>query len=138
MRSPAEGAAVNGIARVTFKSADQERQFASGKLNPLLVGILYRAAQFAADIGWTLLLTEVWRSAEADGKLGGSGIHPAWRAVDIRTRDVPGLHVESVVKWINSRWQYDPLRPWMKVAYHKPHGTGPHIHLQVHARTRAR
>ena len=122
-----------------FKSDEQERQFHSGRLSPVLIAVLADAAEFALGrLGWALKLTEVWRSPGADKKLGGSGVHPAWRAVDIRTRDVPGPHVESVVKWINSRWQYDPLRPWMQVAYHKPHGTGPHIHLQVHARTRAR
>lgn len=122
-----------------FKTEAQERQFNAGKLAPLLVTVVLAAARYAFQtFRWAFLLTEVWRSWEADKALGGSGVHPSWRAVDVRTFDIPADHVEAVVRWVNSRWQYDPLRPWMKVAYHKPHGTGPHIHLQVHPRTRAR
>ena len=123
-----------------FKSDEQERQFHSGRLIPVLIAVLADAAEFALGrLGWALKLTEVWRSPGADKKLGGSGVHPAWRAVDIRTRDVAPEKVEALVRHVNDKWMYgNPLRPLLKVAYHKPHGTGPHIHLQVHPRTRAR
>lgn len=123
----------------TFKTPEQERQFHGGKVDPLLLRIISEAVLFAfKTFRWAFVITEVWRSWEADKALGGSGVHPSWRAIDIRTGGVSKDFVDAVVTWVNARWVYDPFRPWLKVAYAKPHGTGPHIHFQVHSRTRMR
>lgn len=81
-------------------------------------------------------LTSLNRPKTEDDKLGGSGIHvvgPPWRAVDVAFKSWE--EAQEVAALVNAKWIYDPKRPQMKVAYAKKHGTGPHIHLQVHPRT---
>lgn len=86
------------------------------------------------------VVTSAVRTAREDRALGGSGVHPAGRAVDLRTRDLPGGPSAAlpVADAINRRWIYDPRRPEKPVALAQKHGTGPHLHLQVHPATRRR
>ncbi len=94
----------------------------------------------------SLHLSSIFRTRRADRKLGGSGVHCAkpHRAMDISIRVLnadPKLAQEMAEKMcrvLNSLWVYDPQRPKKPVAYCKPHGTGPHIHIQVHPLTRRR
>jgi len=70
-----------------------------------------------------------------------SGIHsvgPPFRAVDIHVLSWDDEGVMKVVQRINREWQYDVKRPRMRVALYVPHGTAPHVHLQVHPRTMRR
>lgn len=103
---------------------------------------------------WTLLnlwpasslrITSLNRSRQRDRQLGGSGVHaagPPWRAVDIGIRVLDTVRggaqteAERLADLVNSMWVYDPTRPHLPVCYAKPHGDGPHIHLQVHHLTR--
>lgn len=78
----------------------------------------------------------MYRTPEEDAKLGGHGMHPAWRSVDVRIAHWREARALALVAYINARWQYDPSRPGKVVAYVDPHGTGPHIHFQTHALTR--
>jgi hypothetical protein len=60
------------------------------------------------------------------------------RAIDIRIKNIGGDFQRvalALAKKINRRWLYDPRRPNLKVAFARAHGTGPHIHLQVHWRS---
>ena len=89
----------------------------------------------------SLSVTSIGRSWTQDKKLGGSGVHaagPPWRAMDISIRTLKGgqAGAEGLADLINDMWVYDPRRPTKPVCYAKPHGDGPHIHLQVHPRTR--
>ena len=89
-------------------------------------------------------ITSIYRTPAEDAALSGSGIHSTTphRALDFRIRNLsPSTPVmwrraRSLAHPINSRWQYDPSRPHLKVLLIRPHGTGPHAHLQVHPRTR--
>jgi hypothetical protein len=76
---------------------------------------------------------------------GESGVHnagPPFRAIDIRIRNLnkdpekAQAHADSFADILNNTWVYDPKRPHLCVAVAKLHGTGSHIHLQVHTRTR--
>jgi hypothetical protein len=78
---------------------------------------------------------------------GESGVHnagPPFRAIDVRIRNLsPHANVsqekaEALAERLNNLWVYDPKRPHLDVAVAKLHGTGPHIHLQVHPRTAKR
>ena len=94
-----------------------------------------------------MLVTDIHRSREEDSALGGSGIHtvgPPYRAMDIRTRSL-GIESEDkaslVARIANEKWVYDPRRERLKVAVYfdgRAHGSGPHLHLQVHPHTKRR
>lgn len=84
---------------------------------------------------------------DAENKAAGakSEIHvvgPPYRALDLGAPLVPGgtpddrwAAVAAIAEPLNSLWVYDPSRPSMLCAYADPHGTGPHLHLQVHPAT---
>lgn len=79
--------------------------------------------------------------AENTAALAKTPIHvvgPPYRAIDVRVGTLAGDHqsaAEAIGAFLNARYVYDPARPTMVVAYTVPHGTGPHVHLQVHAST---
>lgn len=77
-----------------------------------------------------LTTTSIYRKKTCD-----SGIHEDYRAVDFRLMS----HIQDsyrMIEVINSIYTYDPIRPELKVAAPNPfHGTGGHIHIQVHDNT---
>ncbi len=88
-----------------------------------------------------LYITSFDRTRDEDMDLKASGIHslgPPWRAIDIRTTTLPNLAAQDLCDSINEMWIYDPDRTHLNVAFCAPHGTGPHIHLQVHPKTTRR
>lgn len=71
-----------------------------------------------------------------------SKIHTALpvRACDLpmRYRGTVDARWEScgrVARGLNRAFVYDPVRPTIGVAFAAKHGTGPHVHLQVHPAT---
>lgn len=82
-----------------------------------------------------LRISSIYRTPTEDAKLKASGIHVSrpHRAMDIDVFDWG--QAQKYADEINLRWVYDPTRPAFKVALGRPHGTGPHLHLQVHDRT---
>jgi hypothetical protein len=86
------------------------------------------------------IVTSIWRSLREDKAMGGSGVHSTrpHRAMDLRIRNLGGdfqTKAEEVADVLNTIWTYDVTRPTKKVAIAKVHGSGPHIHVQVHERT---
>lgn len=123
-------------ARVIFETPRIETEWQSGELFPMTTRILEDAQAYAlARFDWIFLLTCIWRSVTEDMVLEGSGIHPAWRAVDVRDKDQPAAAVADVTAYLNGKYVYDSTRPRLVVCYSKPHGTGPHLHIQTHALT---
>ena len=87
----------------------------------------------------TQRITSIDRTFTEDKALKGSGVHadgPPWRAVDIAWDNMTQSQIDNVCSHINSLYQYDLMRPTKVVAYGAPHGTGLHIHFQVHSNTR--
>ena len=86
-----------------------------------------------------MVITSIYRTPEEDAALGASGIHSCdpHRAIDIRITNLSGGQekADEVAGVINSIWQYDPNRTNLKVAVSKLHGSGPHLHVQVHPNT---
>lgn len=120
------------MSEIRFKDDRIRHEWESGRLDRKLTEIANRVFEFMwGRWGWEPTITSIFRTKEEDEELEGHGVHPAWRALDIRTSDEKPEAVEDVVNFVNSRWHYDPVRPRLVVAYAKPHGTGPHIHLQV-------
>jgi hypothetical protein len=116
---------------ITFKDDRIKREWESGKLDPTVQAIVRDASEFAGTLlQWPLTLTSIWRSQGEEKQLGGTSIHCFWRAVDIRTRDQDPAVVACLVAYLNGKYIYDATRPTKVVAYNKPHGTGPHCHIQ--------
>lgn len=122
-----------------FVSTRVEREWNDRRLSPRVKAIVNEAAGYAAERwGWNFTLTSIHRTPAEDAALHASGIHVDWRAVDVRTRGRSREAIDDVTRYINRRWIYDPARPNLKVCFAEPHGTGPHAHYQVYARTRRR
>lgn len=120
-----------------FASLRIEAEWNDPRLSPMVRAIVTEAADHALErYEWEFTLTSIQRSDEEDQALGGSGVHVAWRAVDVRTRDRHIWMAERVGEWINERWRYDSRRPRLQCCVYKPHGTGRHLHVQVHPNTR--
>lgn len=116
-----------------FKTERQRDEWNSGNLARFCRFVFNDAALFAFDhLGWSFLITEIYRTPFEDQALDGTGVHPAWRAIDVRTRDQKLIDIDRIVAYVNGRYVYDPRRPAMVCAYARPHGTGPHLHLQTH------
>jgi len=122
-----------------FRSQRLDDEFFGPEVHPVVRMIVLEAAEHALGThGWLFEVTSCLRTAEEDAKLGGSGIHVTGRAVDVSARSIPDALVHAVTEWVNARWRYDPQRPRLTCCYSAPHGTGPHLHFQVHERTRTR
>ena len=94
------------------------------------------AVVWPADV--PMRLTSLNRSKAEDQRLNASGIHssgPPWRALDVGGVGLSQDHLDAMAEYVNTLWTYDRNRPQLKCAVSKQHGTGPHIHLQVHKRT---
>jgi hypothetical protein len=117
---------------VRFADTRVALEWCGGELHPKLIDLVWpEFDEMAGTFIWSPLVTCVWRSPDEDKAVDGTGIHSAWRAVDVRTKDIQKEIVEAVTDALNRLFIYDPNRPSLPVAYSKPHGTGPHLHLQV-------
>jgi len=104
--------------------------------DPMLQGILsWLAGQWPPT---DLIVGDIYRTEAEETVAGGiSGIHrvgPPYRAIDVRVTNLTGDHqaaAAAIGEMINRRYVYDPARPTKLVAVTQPHGTGPHVHLQV-------
>ena len=95
--------------------------------------------------GEQMEVTCIYRNREEEKAAGGkSGVHVTepHRAADLRIKNLgEGFKKKALAlaETINSLWIYDDIndekRKNLNVAYAKPHGTGPHVHIQVHSRT---
>lgn len=134
-----------------FASLKQAEEFQRG-ISPFLAAILEDADEFARVLhGWELYITSLLRTPEendalyvARGHAKGThrnGVHVDGRGGDIRTRDVSDYSVKGLAGYLNSKYQYDPERPKMKVAVIEDGitaGSAKHLHCQVHPRTAMR
>lgn len=113
-------------------------------LHPILEEVFLDALRFAERLGWKPVVTCVFRTLAEDRAMKGSGVHcqKPHRALDLRTVDVDPRKVSDLEAYLDSRWIYDPTRPKLPLCYgsepDERHGSGPHMHLQVHANTRRR
>ena len=122
-----------------FASARARAEWQDKRLDPLLKIIVTEVAAYARKRWkWEFTVTSIYRTPQEDAALKASGIHSAWRAVDVRTRARSATAVADISRYANDKWIYDPRRPLLNVCFAEPHGTGPHAHFQVHANSKAR
>lgn len=85
--------------------------------------------------GVHLTFTATWSTAEDDKKLGRvSDTHRTGRAFDIRTRDLTPEFIESFMRHFNDKYQEKMgaiTKDGPALIVYKPHGTGPHFHVQI-------
>jgi len=123
---------------MNFKSEQQAGEFSNPKLNKLLKQIVLDAEDFSLiAFNKDLYITSIWRSVEDDHKLGATGIHCLWRAIDTTAASWTDTEAQSLADRANMHYTYDPERPKLVVALFKPHksATGPHVHWQVSINT---
>ena len=94
--------------------------------------------------GEAMEITCIYRTQEEEEAAGGkTGVHMTTphRAVDLRVANL-GLNfqgkADAIAEVLNDLWSYDPSRTNIKVAVSEPHGSGPHVHVQVHPKTQRR
>lgn len=92
----------------------------------------------------TCNVTSIYRTPEEEDQIERATGHPTsrihtaprpHRAIDLSVRGLSSSDCETMARAVNSRWTYDPQRPQLRCVVWKPHGTGPHFHLQTHERT---
>jgi len=115
-----------------FKDNSVRAEFESGKLHPRLLIVLLALAGYAI-VRWGIVITvtDIFRKRTTD-----SGVHEAWRGVDVRSRDWPKEAADDILRWLNESFCYDQARPTLKVAMIHDADQGPglsgiHLHLQV-------
>jgi hypothetical protein len=116
---------------VYVKSVEIFRHLMERKYHPKLVEVVMDTIHLIHEKGLGACCTSAYRP----GDKGVHGTDPG-RGFDLRTWDAPDEVWYDICETINSAWQYDPLRPHMKVAMYHDIGRGPHLHLQVHNATR--
>ncbi len=113
-----------------------EKEWKDPKLAKAVKDMVENVAKYAKKKWkWQFVITSIFRTPEEDAALQASGIHGAWRAVDVRTMDQKEEAINDVANYANTKWQYDPQRPSMNVCFKEVHGNGVHAHFQVHPRT---
>lgn len=135
----------SGPPPLTFASIRIEREWSDGRLDRRVREVVLDAAEFLyEEFGVIADLGSIYRTngEEADISIATgkptTHIHVAWRAVDIRVRNLTRTMIDALVAYLKARWIYDPTRPQLDVVFAEKHGTGPHIHLQSHPLTRRR
>jgi hypothetical protein len=124
---------------IVFEDADMLEEW--DNIHPTLRKVFATLIQVWPE-GVPVRLTSLNRTWEEDRALKASGVHsagPPWRAVDIGGAGIDQAHLNAMGDFVNTVWTYDKNRPKknLKCAVTKLHGTGKHIHLQVHKRTRS-
>ena len=125
---------------ILFETPRIESEWRQVRLRPpLRMMALDASVQAENRWRWPLMLTCIYRTPEEDRALGGHGVHPLWRALDVRTRDRDPLVVADLAEHVNRLWIYDPTRPTYQVAiFEKDSPHGQHLHFQVHPNTTQR
>ena len=107
-------------------------QWADERLDERVKRLVRHLAVELEFSGYEAVITSIWRKRkfDKDGKPLDSGIHEAWRGVDLRETTPRSLST-ALVDRMNIWFPYDLARPRMLTIPPLDHGDGPHFHLQV-------
>jgi hypothetical protein len=85
--------------------------------------------------GIDLVITETWTTGAEDIKLNReSDTHRTGRAFDIRTRNLPDWFIPKFIEYFETLYGKKlgaVTKDGPKLIVHRPHGSGPHFHVQV-------
>lgn len=129
------------LLRLAFKSDNEEQEFP--KISPRLRAILWELTWFCnTKIFKDVCITDLLRTQEEQDSLyfkhskyqktPWKSVHQYGRGADIRTYDCFSVQeIQTILRFLNSNWTYDPTRPQLKTAIYHNIGAGAHIHIQV-------
>ncbi len=124
-----------------FKTYKEEKELP--KISPRLRAILWELAWFCkTKVFKDICITDLLRTqAEQDSLYfrhskyqtkPWKSVHQYGRGADIRTYDCFSVQeIQTILRFLNSNWIYDPQRPQLKTAIYHNIGAGAHIHIQV-------
>jgi len=116
---------------IDFKDNRIKEEWYSNKLNPRLTNYVLMVALFTwTELEKRIMLTSLYRTKKEEKEYNSSGIHNAWRAVDIRTSNFTELEIEKIVKFCNENFHYD-VNGLNSVAVYGDARHKDHIHLQI-------
>lgn len=100
-------------------------QWVDKRLNPRVRRIVRHLAIELDHANAKAVITSIHREKTTD-----SGVHAAWRAVDLR-ETTKRLLSQRIRDEINHWFPYDEHRPHLDTIPRLDHGDGPHFHVQV-------
>jgi len=127
---------------IGFKTLRQLHEWPN--VSPLLREIIEEAHEEVWPDNTILLITDIYRTLSENASYGAkTTIHvtpegASHRAADARTTLISDATKEKVIDFVEKHWIYDPERPLLMAVFGAPHGSGPHLHFQVHLNTRRR
>lgn len=69
-------------------------------------------------------------------RIGDKGVHGTLKLRGIDTRCHDSELGKNIEKYVNNKWQYDPIRPHKKCCMFHDVGQGKHLHFQTHPNTK--
>lgn len=121
------------MSKLKFSSPAAEAGFEKMKLHTKWLAVEMHL--WAEAEGHTLTFTATFSTPEEDKKLGRvSDTHRTGRAFDIRTRDLPAEFISKFIEHFNTlynRTMGAVTKDGPNLIVHKPHGSGPHLHVQI-------
>jgi len=105
-------------------------------LDVILSEFMEHVERIGGPLRW--ITTSIYRTPAEDAALSGSGVHTAFRAIDIISHPWRQGIADHAAAATNAEWVYDPKRDDLRCVLSAAHGTGAHAHIQVHPNTRRR
>lgn len=121
------------MSKLKFSSERAEKNFEKMLLSTKWLAVEMHL--YALDKGVELTFTETWTTLSEDRALNrASDTHRTGRAFDIRTRNLTPEFIAEFIKYFTEKYNktmgaINSQGPCLIV--YKPHGTGPHFHVQI-------
>lgn len=121
---------------INFKNEKDKYLFF--KLHPLLIMVIGDIANYFREHEKDFTITATISTLEEDQELGRvSSSHRTRRAIDIRTTGIDEMFLKDCQNHFNFKYRWlgavNQLGHSELIVY-KPHGTGPHFHVQIHSK----
>lgn len=125
-------------ANICVKFASEKSKERFFNLHPLVIMVVSEISNFCKSENHTITLTETVTTKEEDQSVDRkSSTHRTSRAVDIRVNDMPEGLAQKITNHFNFKFRHiaavNPSGVSELIVF-KPHGTGPHLHVQIHSR----
>ena len=113
---------------IDFKDDDCKKEFNDDRLDCRIRTIIFALAGFVEfTFGKDITITSVWRPHTTD-----SGVHEAWRAVDVRSIYFTDDEIKAILAFLNSFFYgKSSAGQDLQTAICHDVGQGIHIHAQV-------
>lgn len=121
------------MSKLKFATEAAEKNFEKMKLSTKWLAVEMHV--WASGKGVEIVFTATWSTPEEDKKLGRvSDTHRTGRAFDIRTRNLTPEFLAEFIEHFNTLYNEKMgavTKDGPALIVHKPHGSGPHLHVQI-------